>query len=56
MKTLYKFINFNYNLNDILTPTDITLALNKFYLEELMNIDPDLKFAILFKIQTVDGH
>lgn len=52
---IYKFKNFSYNLNYILTPLDIELALNKFNNEELLNIDAKLKFCILFKIQTIDG-
>ena len=55
MKTQFKFKNYNYNLNNILTSQDIKLALNKFNNEELLNIDPRLKFCILFKIQTIDG-
>jgi hypothetical protein len=47
-----KFINYNYNINNILKPSDINLALNNFYVDELINVDPKLKFAIFFKIIT----
>jgi hypothetical protein len=52
MKYQYKFKNFNYNLNNVLTPTDISLALNKFYVENLSDVESKLKFSILFKIKT----
>lgn len=56
MKTIYKFKNFNYNINNTLTVTDIGLALDEFYVQELLNIDPKLKFCIIFKIKTLDGN
>jgi len=55
MNTQFKFKNFNYIIDNILTSTDITLAVNKFYVDELLNIDSNLKFSILFKVKTIDG-
>jgi len=55
MKTNYKFKNFNYNLNDKLTFRDIEFALAQFYMEELLKVDPKLKFCIIFKIKATDG-
>jgi hypothetical protein len=39
----------------MVTKTDISLALNKFYIDELADIDSKMKFSILFKIKTFDG-
>lgn len=47
----FKWKIYNYRLNNILTPTDIYLAGNKFYSDELTNTKPELKFAVLFKIK-----
>jgi hypothetical protein len=55
MKIEYKFRNFYYNINKIITLRDITLALNKFHTEELVNIDPKTKFVTLLKIKTING-
>lgn len=55
MQIQYKFKNFNYVVNNMVTKTDISLALNKFYLDELADIDSKMKFSILFKIKTFDG-
>lgn len=55
MKNNFKFKHFNYEIRDILTKADISLAVNKFYNEEIINIEPNRKFSILFKIKTGDG-
>ena len=52
MNTKYKLKTFNYSLNNFLTPTDIGLALDKFYSEEL--IHSEYKFSIIFWIKTSD--
>ena len=51
-----KFKTFNYNLQDLLTPTDISLAINQFFLKELTNIEPEFKLSIIFGIITPDGN
>jgi hypothetical protein len=53
IKSIYKFKSFSYDINKILTPTDISLAINKFYVDELKASKN--KFAILFKVKTSDG-
>jgi hypothetical protein len=55
MQLQYKFKNFSFDVNNILTPTDISLAINNFYLEELKYMDSKTKFSILFKIKTSEG-
>lgn len=56
MQKEYKFLSFSYNINETLASKDITLALNRFYTEELIKIDLKTKFVLLFKIKTRSGH
>ncbi len=46
---------FNYNINNILTSLEISMALYKFHKEELVNIQSNRKFSILFNIMTKEG-
>ena len=55
MKKQFKFQNFQYDINDILTYKDIELCINKFYCEILATYDLNEKFCILFKVKTSDG-
>lgn len=54
MKTQFNI--FSFYINNVLTAVDIALALNKFYIQELTNIDSKLKFVILFYIKLYDGN
>lgn len=54
MKTQFNI--FSFYINNVLTAVDIALALNKFYNQELTNIDSKLKFVILFYIKLYDGN
>jgi hypothetical protein len=53
VKSIYNFKTFSYDINNILTPTDISLSIDKFYEDELKASKN--KFAILFKVKTSDG-
>jgi len=55
MKKQFKFKNFQYELNNVLTPADITLSINKFSNEVLKTYKSLEKFCIIFKIKTIDG-
>ncbi len=55
MNLQYKFKTFSFDVNNIVTSTDISLAINKFYLEELTNVDSNIKFSILFMIKSFKG-
>jgi hypothetical protein len=56
MKNQYKFKNFCFGVNNTVTPTDISLAVNNFFIKELIDIDSNTKFSILFKIKTPEGY
>jgi hypothetical protein len=56
MNNKFKFKTFNYNLKDLLTPTDISLAVNHFYLNELADVGPEWRFSIIFGVITPDGN
>jgi hypothetical protein len=51
MKTKLNFTYFNYKLNNVLTTSDIYLAIEKFYTEELINTNSKLKFYIFFMVK-----
>jgi hypothetical protein len=55
MKSQFKFKNFVYDLNNVISPTDISLAVNAFYTEILEKAEFDRKFSILFKIKISSG-
>jgi hypothetical protein len=44
-----------FNISNLLTPIDMSLALNKLYVEELIYINPEVKFCILLIVKTMDG-
>jgi hypothetical protein len=55
MRNNFKFIEYNYLLYNVLTNTDIDLAMNKFHSEELINKNSKLTIFILFKIKSIEG-
>lgn len=55
MKNNTKFLQYNYYLHSILTPTDINLAINEFYIEILTKQTTKENICIIFKLETLEG-
>jgi hypothetical protein len=54
MKNQFKFKNFEYEVENNITPLDVSLAVKKFYNEILQYIETDRKLCVLFKIKISD--
>lgn len=55
MKNALKFQLYYYNIKNIITPNDISSAINRFYLENLLYIDDNMKLVIIFKVKLENG-
>lgn len=51
-----KFLEYNYPLNNIITPIDIYLFINKFYLYILNKKNRNEKVSIIFKVKTINNN
>ena len=51
-----KWLDYNYPLeNNIITNESIKKALNKFYLDKILNLDNDKSILIKFKVIIISG-